>query len=115
MKVNPIVSSAVRMARELGFKRIGRGDYRYGPGKFEGTDWTVAYWYDQYMNGCTESLGTCEVSELNADERAAFGVHCNSSYAVLTFSESGFVDLFYAHQATYDRLVAYAEEEGCDE
>ena len=113
MKVSSVVSAAVRAARAEGFKRHGRGDWRYGPGRFEGTDWTVAYWYQRYMDGDGEYLADSNHAfELDAAERAAFGAKSDPCYAVLCFSDSGFIDLVYLNARDYSRLVHHIESHG---
>lgn len=67
------------------------------PGKFEAELWYAPYWYDQTLDGCSDSvryLGQeCEKMSISPEERKVFGLKSRKVIYVHE-SEQGFVYVY---------------------
>jgi hypothetical protein len=116
-----IRADALRAARAEGYHYDQRAGYwRFHPGRFEGEPFELAYFNQSVMEGFSdETLGfadadTCfgDLCTLSDWERAAFSVDQSCAYALVTFTDQGFLGLKYLTEQQAEKLRAYfaAEE-----
>jgi hypothetical protein len=82
--------SAEESAKQAGFTREGDG-WRSSPGKFEGEQWYAPYFYDAWMCGEGEEIGSVTVLDVSDNERAVFGLDVAS--VSICEDDNGFVFL----------------------
>lgn len=113
-----IRADALRMARAEGY-HYSREHWHFGPGRFEGEAFPIAYFYDAVMNGMAdETLQYPDAEEVDFDlitlsdwERAAFN-EPDAAFAAIGYSSQGFLSLSYLTEEEADQLRAeYAPEE----
>jgi hypothetical protein len=94
-EVARVRTEAMKLAEDEGW--IPSAD-RFGPGRFEGNPYYVAYFYDRMMNGDGEIRGpeydSYTVLDVSATERAAFPDLKGRRSINLGISEQGFVNLW---------------------
>lgn len=82
-------------------------------GKFEGEPKEILYWESLRMDGFSEESGeTWNAFPVFPAERAFFGLPEDTAYAVLHYSEQGFVSLEYG---TEDEFRASQDREDAEE
>lgn len=111
-------ADALRMARAEGY-RYSNGYWHFGPGRFEGESFGIAYFYDAVMNGMAEeSLQYSDAEEVDFDlialsdwERAAF-CEPDAAFAAIGYSSHGFISLQYLTENDATKMRAeYAPDE----
>ena len=88
------------------------------PGKFEGENWQILYWYDALMSGFTDDSGDAwDAMKVTEEEKLIFNLDPAAEYAILFHSDTGFVGLEYATTAEYNDMLAVdlAQEDTIDE
>ena len=106
-----IHNDAKRFALDYGYQPSDSG-LRAPPGNFECEPWYIVYFYESMMNGDSGapfySGDTLEgeAFELTDDEREAFDIPADHTYALLTYSELGFVGIRTITGQECARLIA---------
>ena len=114
--IETVKADALQQAQEWGWNGA-----QFGPGKFEGEPFYIAYYWTAMLDGCaaapfmsgeTSAGAPIPVTDL---ERAAFELPTTTQFVVLWYSDSGFVSLQELTCEEYDRLREHYDNIESDE
>lgn len=105
------LAEAMMLAVADGYRDDARG---FGPGRFEGEPFYVAYYYDAMLNGFADDslyhgeslVGDLFMIDADSPEREAFELAADTVAVLLTASEQGFVGVV---ELNADELAAEQE------
>jgi hypothetical protein len=97
MSTFTVLRAALRLAKEAGYTKQGRGIWRAALGRFESEGIDAPYWWDAVLSGMGEPRDTGDMFEVSDDERTAFGYADGVTHVVVWQGETGFI---YVDQGT---------------